>query len=470
MGDNMTSFTLIWEKALKDLKSYYEANNDVIGYENYIKTLIPEFEEHEVLYFKVGNQYQKELVNQRFITKITESVNRSAYELTNVVKSYRICVLTSSEMDIRRSKNKEIPEGYTAKSSPLIPGYNFDTFVVGNANKLANAAAHAVAETPGQAYNPLFIYGGSGLGKTHLMHAIGNKMKDDNPNMNIIYTTSESFMIEFVDAMRTGGGIEKNKYFRNKYRNTDVLLIDDIQFISKGPGTQEELFHTFNALYEEQKQIVISSDKLPSEIPNLEERLLSRFQWGLLVDIGMPDYETRVAILKNKIPLICAQTNCTIPIDNEVVNYIASKDNTNVRVIESALKKVIAQAKLNSLERPINSIDLSIAEEALRYFFNDPTAKDITPKLIIKNVCDYYEVTEENLMSEKRNREIAFPRQICMYLMRFLLNLAYPKIGELLGGRHYSTVIHADEKISAMVKTDADLKKNIDNIIHRIKE
>lgn len=215
---------------------------------------------------------------------------------------------------------------------------------------------------------------------------------------------------------------------------------------------------------------MISSDKLPGEIPNLEERLLSRFQWGLLVDIGMPDYETRVAILKNKIPLICTQTNCNIPIDDEVVNYIASKDNTNVRVIESALKKVIAQAKLNSLERPISSIDLSIAEEALRYFFNDPTAKDVTPKLIIKNVCDYFEVSEEDLMSEKRNREIAFPRQICMYLLRFLLNLAYPKIGELMGGRHYSTVIHADDKISGKLKTDTALKKNIDDIIHRIKE
>ena len=164
------------------------------------------------------------------------------------------------------------------------------------------------------------------------------------------------------------------------------------------------------------------------------------------------------------------QTNCTLPIEDEVVSYIASKENTNVRVIESALKKVIAQAKLNSLERPISSIDISIAEEALRYFFNDPTARDVTPKNIIKNICDYYEITEEELLSEKRNREIAFPRQICMYLMRFLLNLAYPKIGELLGGRHYSTIIHADEKISAMVKNDADLKKNIDNIIHRIKE
>lgn len=466
----MTSFTLIWEKTLKDLKSYYASINDIIGYENYIKTLVPEFEENEVLYFKVQNQYQKELVNLRFITKITESVNRSAYELTNVVKNYRICVLTSAEMEIRRSKNKAPAEVFSVKSSTLIPSYNFDTFVVGNANKLANAAALAVADTPGQAYNPLFIYGGSGLGKTHLMHAIGNKMRDNNPNANIIYTTSESFMIEFVEAMRTGGGIEKNKYFRNKYRNTDALLIDDIQFISKGAGTQEELFHTFNALYEDQKQIVISSDKLPSEIPNLEERLLSRFQWGLLVDIGMPDYETRVAILKNKIPLICSQTNCHIPIDNEVVSYIASKENTNVRVIESALKKVIAQAKLNSLESPITSIDITIAEEALRYFFNDPTAKDVTPKLIMKNICDYYEVSEEDLLSEKRNREIAFPRQICMYLMRYLLNLAYPKIGELLGGRHYSTVIHADDKISSKIKTDATLKKNIDDIIHRIKE
>lgn len=467
----MTSFTLVWEKALKDLKSFYSANNAGISYDNYIKSLIPEFEENGVLYFRVNNDLHKDQVNQRFLSKITESVNRIAYEISGVIRNYRICVLTSSEIDLRRSQRSvQMPAEHSVRTSGLLPAYTFDTFVVGNSNKLANAAALAVSETPGQTYNPLFIYGGSGLGKTHLMHAIGNKMRDINPNANIIYTTSEAFMNEFVEAMRTGGGIEKNMYFRNKYRNTDALFIDDIQFIAKGPATQEELFHTFNVLYEEQKQIILSSDKMPSELSGIEDRLLSRFQWGLVVDIGMPDYETRVAILKNKIPYICMQTNCAMPIDDEVVNYIASKENTNVRVIESALKKVIAQAKLNSLERPIDTIDISIAEEALKYFFNDPTARDVTPKNIIKNICDYYEITEEELLSEKRNREIAFPRQICMYLMRYLLNLAFPKIGELLGGRHYSTVMHADEKISNLLKTDQNLKKDIDDIIHRIKE
>ena len=467
----MTSFTLIWEKTLRDLKDFYTMNNNEIRYENYIKSLIPEFEENEVLYFKANNEYHKELVNQLFLPKITESVNRIAYEISGAIKNYRICVLVASEIDIRRAQKAERPAAeHSTRTTGLLPTYTFDTFVVGNSNKLANAAALAVAETPGQTYNPLFIYGGSGLGKTHLMHAIGNKMRDINPSANIIYTTSEAFMNEFVEAMRTGGGIEKNMYFRNKYRNTDALLIDDIQFIAKGPATQEELFHTFNVLYEEQKQIILSSDKMPSELSGIEDRLLSRFQWGLIVDIGMPDYETRVAILKNKIPYICMQTNCTMPIDDEVVNYIASKENTNVRVIESALKKVIAQAKLNSLERPIDSIDISIAEDALKYFFNDPTARDVTPKSIIKNVCSYYDISEEDLLSEKRNREFAFPRQVCMYLMRYLLNLAFPKIGELLGGRHYSTVMHADEKISNMLKTDQQLKKDIDDIIHHIKE
>ena len=297
------------------------------------------------------------------------------------------------------------------------------------------------------------------------LHAIGNHVAAQNPHAQVIYITSEAFRNEFIEAIRN----ESNEKFRNKFRNADVLLIDDVQFISKGTGTQEELFHTFNTLYEAQKQIVLSSDKHPSELPKLEERLLSRFQWGLLADIGMPDFETRVAILKSKAPMIKALTKCDLDIDESVIHYIASKDATNIRDLEGALKKVIAHAKLESIGNPTLLIDLELAQNALHDFFNN-TAKAITPKIIIKNVCEYFDITETDLLSGKRSKEIAYPRQITMYLMRYLLNLAFPKIGELLGGRHYSTVIFANDKISELSKTDHELKNILSNIIHRIKE
>ncbi len=461
----MTSFTILWERALKELKAYYAQNNNLLAFDSYLKILKPEFEEDDTLYFTTEQEGQRELINQRFLGKIADSVKHAAFEITGMNKSYVIKILLPAELD------KYVMESTTVaprqkNSITLNPNYTFDNFVVGNANKYANAAARAVADAPGQTYNPLFIYGGVGLGKTHLMHAIGNQIAKNNPYAQIIYITSESFRNEFIEAIRN----ESNEAFRNKYRNADALLIDDIQFIAKGPGTQEELFHTFNRLYEYQKLIVISSDKHPSEIPNLESRLMSRFQWGLLTDIGMPDYETRVAIIKTKIPMIMEQVMCDMSIDEDVIQYIASKEDTNIREIEGALKMLIAHAKLSSMDSPVYSINMEIAQDALRNFFTDSSLKEITPKIIIKNVCEYFDITQEDILSGKKSREVAFPRQIAMYLLRNTLNLAYPKIGEIMGGRHYSTAMFAYDKITEQLKTDNDLKNKVNNIIHRIKE
>jgi chromosomal replication initiator protein len=464
----MTSFTILWESTLKELEDFYSQNNDRLGFDNYIKTLIPEFFDNGMLYLKAPMELQKELVNQRFLVKITEALNLAHFKLTG--RSESLSASVYSPKDANSIMTLHSASGRASESNPynisLNPNYTFDSFVVGNSNKLANAASRAVADSPGEAYNPLFIYGGVGLGKTHLMHAIANQILKKNPYVKIIYITSESFTNEFIEAIRN----KSNERFRNKFRKADVLLIDDIQFISKGPGTQEELFHTFNTLYDQRKQIILSSDKLPSDIPNLEERLLSRFHWGLLADVAPPDYETRVAILKNKAPLILDMTGCNFLIEEDVMQHIASKENSNIRDLEGALRKVIAYAKLYTLENSVYSIDMELAADALKDFFTEKTVKSITPKLIIKNVSNYYDISEEEILGEKKNREIAFPRQVAMYLLRSLTDLPYLKIGELLGGRHYSTVIHAEDKVLGLMKTSPETKNAINDIIVRIKE
>lgn len=462
----MNSFSMLWEAALKKLDALYKGTMHYNGFTVYVRGLTPEFEHQGTLYFKVSMDMHKELVNDRFLSAITQAVNEAAFELTQTQRQYAVCVLTASEIDEQYAHTQQSEGVLPARMITLNPAYTFDSFVVGSSNKLANAASRAVANTPGVVYNPLFIYGGVGLGKTHLMHAIGNEVMRANPRANIIYITSESFTNELIESIQQG----MMTRFRNKFRNVDVLMIDDIQFISRGPSTQEELFHTFNALYQAQKQIIMTSDKPPSEIPHLEERLLSRFQWGLLADIGLPDYETRVAILKNKAPAILLQARCSFTIQDEVMHYIAAKEDTNIRDLEGALKKVIAFAQLNNLETPVDQVDLSMASKALKDFFSEPVAKVITPKLVIRTVCNYFDVTEEDLIGEKKNREIAFPRQIAMYLLRSLTGLTHARIGELLGGKHYSTVMYADDKLAKLLKKDPELQNTVNDVIERIRE
>ena len=338
----------------------------------------------------------------------------------------------------------------------LNPRYTFDTFVVGANNNLAHAASLAVAESPGEIYNPLFIYGGVGLGKTHLMHSIGHFILKNNPKAKVLYVTSEKFTNELIDAIRNKNNISTTE-FREKYRNNDVLLIDDIQFIIGKESTQEEFFHTFNTLYEAKKQIIISSDKPPKEIETLDERLRSRFEWGLTVDIQSPDYETRMAILRKKEELEGYN------IDNEVIKYIATNIKSNIRELEGALTKIVALSKLNKKE-----ITTTLAEEALKDLISPKATKEVTPELILQVVADHFGITPLDICSQKRNKEVVFPRQIVMYLCRSMTDTPLQGIGKYLGGRDHTTIIHGHDKIAADIEKNESLSNTIEILKKKI--
>jgi len=338
----------------------------------------------------------------------------------------------------------------------LNPKYIFDTFVVGANNNLAHAASLAVAESPGEIYNPLFIYGGVGLGKTHLMHSIGHFILKNNPAAKVLYVTSEKFTNELIDAIRNKNNFSPTE-FREKYRNNDVLLIDDIQFIIGKESTQEEFFHTFNALYEAKKQIIISSDKPPKEIETLEERLRSRFEWGLTVDIQSPDYETRMAILRKK------EEMEGYNIDNEVIKYIATNIKSNIRELEGALTKIVALSRLDNKE-----ITVELAEEALKDIISPNDKREVTPELVIQVVADHYGITPLDISSQKRNKEIVYPRQIVMYLCRDMVGTPLQMIGKYLGGRDHTTIIHGIEKINTEMNKNDTLNNTIEILKKKI--
>ncbi|MCB6609758.1 chromosomal replication initiator protein DnaA [[Clostridium] symbiosum] len=342
------------------------------------------------------------------------------------------------------------------QNANLNPRYTFDSFVVGANNNLAHAASLAVAESPGEIYNPLFIYGGVGLGKTHLMHSIGHFILKNNPKAKVLYVTSEKFTNELIDAIRNKNNISTTE-FREKYRNNDILLIDDIQFIIGKESTQEEFFHTFNSLYEAKKQIIISSDKPPKEIETLEERLRSRFEWGLTVDIQSPDYETRMAILRKKEELEGYN------IDNEVIKYIATNVKSNIRELEGALTKIVALSKLNKRE-----ITIELAEEALKDLISPNELKEVTPELIIQVVADHFGITPLDISSQKRNKEVVFPRQIVMYLCRSMTETPLQAIGKYLGGRDHTTIIHGYEKIGNDMEKNESLRNTIEILKKKI--
>ena len=333
----------------------------------------------------------------------------------------------------------------------------FDTFIVGSSNKLAHAAAYAVSQKPSTAYNPLFIYGGVGLGKTHLMHSIANFILKNNPKAKILYVTSEKFTNELIDAIRNKNNISTTE-FREKYRNNDVLLIDDIQFIIGKESTQEEFFHTFNALHEAKKQIIISSDKPPKEIETLEERLRSRFEWGLTVDIQSPDYETRMAILRKK------EEMEGYNIDNEVIKYIATNIKSNIRELEGALTKIVALSKLEKNRE----IDIELAEKALKDIIAPGDKQEVTPEFIIQIVADHFNLTPLDIMSAKRSKEIVYPRQIVMYLCRTMTETGLQNIGKALGGRDHTTILHGIKTISADLEKNSSLQNTIDILKKKI--
>ena len=354
---------------------------------------------------------------------------------------------------------EEAEAGPPDAGAPAEPGvglnlrYTFDTFVVGPSNQFAEAASRAVAEAPARSYNPLYIYGGVGLGKTHLMHAIGHYVLRNNPHFKLTYISTERFMNEMINAVKTDRVID----FRERYRGVDVLLVDDIQFLAGKEGTQNEFFHTFNALYDAQKQIVLSSDCPPNEIPSLEERLRSRFEWGLIADIQPPDLETKVAILKKK-----AEAE-SVPLPDNVAIYIAEKIKSNIRELEGSLIRLIAFASLTNRE-----VSVSLAQEVLKNVIGQDE-KAVTVEMIQKSVADYYQLKVVDMRARNNSKSVALPRQIAMYLCKALTHASLPEIGRSFGGKHHSTVIHSIRKIETLRKKDRDFNNVVNGLIERLR-
>ena len=359
----------------------------------------------------------------------------------------------SAPVVLRRTVNIDPEPSEPPRAGSLIPRYTFDTFIVGPSNQFAHAACRAVAETPSRSYNPLFIHGGVGLGKTHLMHAIGHYVVQHHPGLVLTYISSERFMNEMINAVR----FDRILDFRSRYRSVDVLLVDDIQFVSGKEGTQNEFFHTFNALHDAQKQIVISSDRPPHEIPALEERLRSRFEWGLIADIQVPDVETKAAILKRK-----AEEE-GVPLANDVAMFMASRIKSNVRELEGSLIRLIAYSSLTT--KPLT---IELAQDVLKNVI-DLDEKAITIEQIQKHVADYYHLKLHELKSRNNSKSVAMPRQVAMYLCKSLTHKSLPEIGRSFGGKHHSTVIHSIKKVEDLRKKNGDFDKQVSNLIEQIK-
>ena len=365
-------------------------------------------------------------------------------------------ILPEQTKNIRPSNNKgkKTPEPEASKRSNLNPNYTFDTFVVGSNNRFAQSASLAVAESPGEAYNPLYIYGGPGLGKTHLMHSIGHFILERNPEAKVLYVTSEEFTNEVIESIRSGNASAMNK-FREKYRTIDVLMIDDVQFIIGKESTQEEFFHTFNALHSAGKQIILTSDKPPKDMETLEERIRSRFEWGLMADIGAPDYETRMAILRRKVE------SDDMSLSDDILNYIANNIKSNIRELEGALNKLLAYSNLEKTE-----ITMEIAKKELQNIITPDKPREITPQLIIEVVSEHFQISLDQMISKNRSNEIARPRQIAMYLCKTMTDIPLDSIGSLLGGRDHSTIIHGIKKIA----DEYDSNEQTRNLIETIKK
>ncbi len=421
-----------------------------ISFNTYIKPLSIKSMNKNHIIFNCDCHYKKDPLQTKYASLILNTIQY----ITN--KEYTFSVHSLDEEENNEPEKEEIisnPKKQTDdeidySNQTLNPKYTFDTFVVGNNNRFAHAAALAVGDNPANTYNPLFIYGGVGLGKTHLMQAVGNRILQNNRRMNIVYVTSEKFTNHLINSIRDG----KNDPFRNKYRNADALLIDDIQFIAKKERVQEEFFHTFNTLYENGKQIIISSDKPPRDIPFLEDRLKSRFEWGLLADISCPDYETRVAILRKK------ALDENIIIDDAILANIATKIDSNIRELEGVFNKIVARASL--MHSPIT---IELAENVINEFIAKKE-KVISSEFIQETVAKYFSIDKKDLAGDKRSNDIAFPRQIAMYLCRDVANMSFPQIGIDFGKRDHSTVMHAYKKIEKELKEKTNTKLIVESV------
>ena len=419
-----------------------------ISYETWIKILEIQSADNGHIVLLTSTEFQKNIIASKYLDLLTNTFNYlTNRECTVSIVSREELEAASNNTNLNVAANIEAPINYATTN--LNPKYTFSTFVVGNSNRFAHAAALAVAEAPAASYNPLFLYGGVGLGKTHLMHAIGNEILKNNKNSKILYVTSENFTNQLINAIKDNSSDQ----FRNKYRNIDVLLIDDIQFIAGKERIQEEFFHTFNTLYESGKQIILSSDKPPKDIQLLEDRLKSRFEWGIIADISNPDYETRLAILRKK-----AQLD-NIIIDDEILSTIATRIDSNIRELEGTLNKIIATASLTQN----NQITMELAEKAINDIVSQQE-KVISAEFIQETVGKYFNVNPKDLKGSKRSNDITFPRQIAMYLCRTVANMSLPQIGKDFGKRDHTTVMHACNKIEQEIKTNSNTKLIVESV------
>ena len=443
-----------WDDILLKIKEDHDITD--VSYKTWLLPLKPYSVDKDILTILVPNEIFLGYVEKKYgyvLIYTIEELTGEHYSLDFKLKEQ---IKEKPEEKVLIKSNTNQVSQLAIQMANLNPRYTFDTFVVGKNNNLAHAVFLVVVEFPGEIYNPLFIYGGVGLGKTHLMHSIAHFILKNNPAAKILYVTSEKFTNELIDAIRNKNNVSTTE-FREKYRNNDVLLIDDIQFIIGKESTQEEFFHTFNALYEAKKQIIISSDRPPREIETLEDRLRSRFEWGLTVDIQQPDYETRMAILRKKEELEGYN------IDNEVIKYIASNVKSNIRELEGALTKIVALSKLNKQE-----ITIRLAEEALKDLISPNASREITPQLIVNIVSEHFNINPEDLTGQKRSKELSHPRQIVMYLCGSMTDESLQNIGKILGGRDHSTILHGQKKIISELETDENLKNTIEILRKKI--
>lgn len=428
------SLDTIWKNCLTTLSDDIQPTM----YNAYIMSINPLDISDDMITFEVPESFIRNTIENKFYPQIRNSIIKCTG------KEYKLQFFLTGEY---KKKEKPIVTIINNFKSNLNQRYTFESFITGSSNRMAYAASIAVSEKPGKAYNPFFMYGQSGLGKTHLMHAIGNFIVENNPHKKVLYVTSETFTNEFIEAIEQ----RRNEDFRNKYRTVDVLLVDDIQFISKRERTQEEFFNTFNALYNEGKQIVVSSDRPINEINILEDRLRTRFAWGLIADVQAPDFETKVAILKRK-----ADEN-NLELENNLYDHIAFQTGNNIRELEGVINHLTISSSQG------RKLDFSLVNEALRHLQKSAT-KEITPELIIDVVSRFYNLSVEDILSKKRNKEIAFPRQVAMYLSRELSNYSFPEIGNSFGGKNHTTVMYAHEQISLKIKDNSSLLETIEDI------
>lgn len=448
----------LWGQVLSEL----ETITNLASYEVWLKTLEPLEISSNSLILVTPTQMAKDILVSKYLPPMKEVM----FKINPKIANLEIITEDESKEYIKSHKmpnheNFSEAERSSEESVPMLnERYTFDSFVVGKSNQFVHAAARAVCENPGKVYNPLFIYGSSGLGKTHIMHAIGNYLLENRKELKLLYITSERFVNELVDSIREGAGRGKDsatKFFRKKYRSVDVLMIDDIQFIENKQGTQEEFFHTFNDLYQAGKQIIVSSDRAPKQLNNMQERLISRFQWGLTADIQPPEIETRLAILKKKAE---AEKHS---VDEKVFMLIAQQIETNIREMEGLLSRVTFFAELKG-ECPVT---YETAKEALKDYV-DNKKETITAERIIETVCEYYDILKEEICGKKKNKEIVVPRQISVYLITNLLSLPLSAIGQLFGGRDHTTIMHARDKIAEMSKADSHIAAVVKDIKDRV--